>query len=458
MAGVANLSESQNTVFQRIIASIPRPSSSNENAFLIKGAAGTGKTFLLNQIIRHCENQDIKAIALAYTGIASCILLKGKTVHSQFRIPWSRQQITCGIDSTHPMYGYIKEASVIAWDQASFCSRSIIEEVNRYLQIMMNSQRPFGGKVVIMCADFRECSPIAKVSQTEPPESHSLLFSALYNQMQHFTLHENLRFTYPTDYRWCLDIGSGAINEVYVPNECRVFNLDTLISSIYGHDYGSIPVDDTMGRSILAVSARGANDLNRECLNRLFQTKYRCESINYFKKIDEEQRSRFYIMDNVMANLPKYFPPNVLFVSENCPIMLRQAYRGLAPGTRLIVRSVAVNKIIAEIGVGRRRGRLINIYRTLTRRVFASGNVQFIRRQFPVSLAFALTINKAQGLEFKRLGVHFDSQVFSHGQMYVAFSRVSDIKLNIKVLITEPNDAPYDSMPNVVNRSITNHL
>lgn len=452
MTRALTLSETQNAIFQRITHYMAKPMDGG-NVFMIQGAAGTGKTFLLNQIMDHCLTEKVRAIALAYTGIASCLLPKGRTVHSLFRIPWNPQQVSCSIQPESWVYNSIKKASVLVWDQAAYCSRQIIEEVNGFLQNMMNSPKLFGGKLVVMSADFLECSPIVRgAAQNEPA---SILFSALYSQMHRFQLHENFRFTSLADFHWCLEVGNGLRNEISVPNECRVYDMDELINSIYGPGYASMSTDDIMERSIFTVIADDVDVLNTKCLNQLYPTKFICQSINFFRKIDPERRSRFYDMERVMENLPKYFPADVLQLTENCPIILTQSFSGLAAGTRLIVKSVVENKIVAEIGVGKRKGKTIKIYRVLSKKTFFHGNVEFIRRQFPIALAFSITINKAQGLEFKRAGVYFPCRVFSHGQLYVAVSRVPDIKNNLKILINCDHQLSYDRLPNVVNQNIT---
>lgn len=453
------LSESQRIAFERIKASITNPSAHlNANAFLIRGAAGSGKTFLLNHISRHCRNEDVNAIAFAYTGTATCELFRGKTVHSRFRIPWNR--IICGLEPDGAGYKAILKASVLLWDQAACCNRLIFEEINRFLQNMMNSKQLFGGKVVIVCADFRECLPIVKKIDGESEESYSFLFSALCGQMQHYVLRENFRLRNAVDLRFCLNLGLGAPQNVIVPNECRTYDLTVFLNTIYGPCYSALSTDEVMSRSILTVLSKDVNYLNKVCLQMFSTSVFVCESHNYFRKIDPDRRSLFYSMETVMQYLPKYFPKDILRLSKDCPIVLTQSYKGMPRGSRLVVKDITNKKIIAEIGVGERKGKLMSIFKVLTPKTFPPANLEFIRRQFPVSLAFSMTINKAQGLEFTHVGLYFQSKVFSHGQMYVALSRTPTISENVKVFIPNQNDESfsYDQLPNVVNPHIVNHL
>uniref|UniRef100_A0A453AVV0 ATP-dependent DNA helicase n=2 Tax=Triticinae TaxID=1648030 RepID=A0A453AVV0_AEGTS len=64
---------------------------------------------------------------------------------------------------------------------------------------------------------------------------------------------------------------------------------------------------------------------------------------------------------------------------------------------------------------------------------------KFKRKQFPVRLSFAMTINKAQGQTIPIVGVYLPNPVFSHGQLYVALSRAT-AKRNIKILIEKEKE------------------
>ena len=63
---------------------------------------------------------------------------------------------------------------------------------------------------------------------------------------------------------------------------------------------------------------------------------------------------------------------------------------------------------------------------------------QFKRKQFPIRLRFAMTVNKSQGQTIPNVGVYLPDPVFSHGQLYVAMSRATARK-NIRILALPPN-------------------
>jgi ATP-dependent DNA helicase PIF1 len=73
----------------------------------------------------------------------------------------------------------------------------------------------------------------------------------------------------------------------------------------------------------------------------------------------------------------------------------------------------------------------------------------FARKQFLLQLAYAMTINKSQGQTLSHVGLHLADDVFSHGQLYVAFSR-SKALTNIKVQLPDTMHGQIDLMCNVV--------
>ena len=79
------------------------------------------------------------------------------------------------------------------------------------------------------------------------------------------------------------------------------------------------------------------------------------------------------------------------------------------------------------------------------------------RRQFPVSVCFAMTINKSQGQSLKSVGLYLERPVFSHGQLYVAVSRVTS-RNGLKILIAEKDNGDHFHTKNIVYKEIFNDL
>ena len=86
-------------------------------------------------------------------------------------------------------------------------------------------------------------------------------------------------------------------------------------------------------------------------------------------------------------------------------------------GTRCVITKLSANSIEAKISHGRYEGHAIIIPRIPL-------ILEFRRVQFPVSLCFAMTINKSQDQTFKAVGVDMTDESFTHGMLYVALSRV----------------------------------
>ena len=100
------------------------------------------------------------------------------------------------------------------------------------------------------------------------------------------------------------------------------------------------------------------------------------------------------------------------------------AAAGLANGTRLVVEQLTERVIVAKVASGSKAGTSVFIPRFTMAPSDQDLPFELQRRQFPVRPAFAMSINKAQGQTLSRAGVFLPKPIFTHGQLYVAFSRV----------------------------------
>jgi ATP-dependent DNA helicase PIF1 len=79
------------------------------------------------------------------------------------------------------------------------------------------------------------------------------------------------------------------------------------------------------------------------------------------------------------------------------------------------------------------------------------------RRQFPIIVSYAMTINKSQGQSLDSVGLYLPKAVFSHGQLYVALSRVKS-KKSLKILIHDSDNNPTNTTTNVVFKEVFQNI
>uniref|UniRef100_A0A453IF08 DNA helicase Pif1-like 2B domain-containing protein n=1 Tax=Aegilops tauschii subsp. strangulata TaxID=200361 RepID=A0A453IF08_AEGTS len=228
--------------------------------------------------------------------------------------------------------------------------------------------------------------------------------------------------------------------DICVPSTGEGDDLEKLINHVF------LTLDDNMSdpnymtsRAILSTTNDNVDKINIRMVER-----FRGEEVIYHSFDSAEDEPYGYYAPEFLNGLtPNGLPPHALKLKLKCPVILLRNIdpaNGLCNGTRLVVRGFERNAIDAEIVIGQHAGRRVFLPRIP---LSPSDNdmfpFKFKRKQFPVRLSFAMTINKAQGQTIPIVGVYLPNPVFSHGQLYVALSRAT-AKRNIKILIEKEKE------------------
>jgi PIF1-like helicase len=134
---------------------------------------------------------------------------------------------------------------------------------------------------------------------------------------------------------------------------------------------------------------------------------------------------------------PSGLPHHVLRLKVGAVVMLLRNMdlaSGLSNGTRMKVLDISKHVLKCEILCGQYAGNVVFLPKLDITCSSRDTPVPFTRNQFPIRLAFAMTINKAQGDTFDWIVLYLTAPVFAHGQLYVAMSRVKS-RSNIKICL-----------------------
>ena len=260
--------------------------------------------------------------------------------------------------------------------------------------------------------------------------------SPLYSHFKEFKLDQNMR-TDPEELQfseYILKLGEGKednikeINEnsVQIPEQYLVPDINTLIQKVFPNlqNSGADAADYVEG-TIYTPLNKNMPNINSVCIARFPGEKK--TYISYDTILQEAQRDA--LPEDFLNSLTQSgMPDNKLILKEGAPVMLlRNLQAGpdssLRNGTRMIVKQLMKRTIECEVAVGTNRGNRVFLPRIPMYDRSNEFPFTLVRRQFPVRLAFAVTINKRQGQENQRVGIYLPEPVFAHGQLYTTFSR-----------------------------------
>ncbi|GFW51495.1 ATP-dependent DNA helicase [Trichonephila clavipes] len=175
---------------------MPAITEQSGGLFFIDAPGGTGKTFLLSQILATIRSQNNSALAIASSGIAATLLDGGRTTHSALKLPLNLQNTeapTCNISKNSGMGKVLQTCRIIIWDEYTMSHKKALEALDRTLRDFRGNRRIFDGALILLSGDFRQTLPIIPRS-TPADELHACLKSSvLWRHLQKLTLKTNMR-------------------------------------------------------------------------------------------------------------------------------------------------------------------------------------------------------------------------------------------------------------------------
>ncbi|KAF1881092.1 hypothetical protein Lal_00023125 [Lupinus albus] len=255
--------------------------------------------------------------------------------------------------------------------------------------------------------------------------------------------------------------------EIDIPDELLILNFDNSIEAIVSSTYPDLHLhyNDEQFLQCMAILASTIDVVDQ--INEYVLSIIQGEEKEYLSS-DSVDMSDISDIEVVNVLTPEFLnklstsgiPNHKIKLKIGTPIMLLRNLdqpEGLCNGTRLIVTQMANHVLEAKIMSGKNIGNIIYIPRMSMSPSQTQWPFKLIRRQFPIIVSYAMTINKSQGQSLESVGLYLPKPVFSHGQLYVAISRVKS-KKGLKILIHDKDGNPLKSTTNVVYKEIFQNL
>ena len=380
-----------------------------DRCLFITGKAGTGKTTFIQRIQ---EEIDKNFLVLAPTGIAA-IRAGGQTLHSFFGFPMEAIGPHSFIKITKANEELLSHVDTIIVDEVSMVRSDLIDGMDRYLRLAFKTHRPFGGKQVIFVGDLYQLPPVVKRGSVDAEMLENIYGPGIPFFYKASVLKQiNLpKIEFQKVYRQKDEKFVDILNRMRV-GELSDEDVEVLNSHIAsGEDVGDYSV-------ILTGNNRKADRINQSKLD----------------AIKEEER----IYEGVICeefNMADSPAPKILKLKVGAQVIfIRNDYKAnCANGTIGKVVKLEDDAVVVKLENGNEvsveRSMWTSYSRTYckaTRKIESSSVGTYT--QFPLKLAWAITIHRSQGMTFDRMHLDLSSGMFAPGQTYVGISRMRSLE------------------------------
>ncbi len=400
LAPAIDVPESYDEVERLIIAGSP--------AIFVSGSAGTGKTTL----IRHLGNVlPHRTVVVAPTGVAA-LNAGGVTIHSFFQFPPRIQDPSeIRLLSDRKL---IRKLELLVVDEVSMLRCDVLDCIDAFLRANRDVEEPFGGVQILFVGDLYQLPPVV------PRHEWEVLRSRGYASAYFFSAHV-LRDVL---------LAHVELDRVYRQRDPAFVAL-----------LNTIRAAEDMGEVVGEIndSCYDAGDADHDIT--LTCTNQRADEINSTSMAALDSPEHLFegeIEGEFRLDKQKLPSPIDLRLKAGARVMFTRndEERRWVNGTTGIVREVDARSIRVELGGGRSS----KVYDVLPvawesyEYVFDEHEQQIVARktgeyrQYPLMLAWAVTIHKSQGKTLDRVLVDFGSGAFAGGQAYVALSRVRSLE------------------------------
>ena len=457
-----SLNEDQLNAFNLIMSAI-QGENITPRLFFLNAPGGYGKTFLIETLLSTVRSMGNIALAVASSGIAAELLEGGRTAHSRFKIPIPVNETSvCSISAQSNEAKLLRKASLIIWDEIMMSHVHQVDCVDRSLQDILKSTQPFGGVVLVFGGDPRQILPVVHHGDRANIVKACVQSSKLWSQIKELKLTKNMRLGEDeiSFAEYLLSIGNGTApvhtkegqDMIQMPKQFLVMTIDSLIDKVFpGIADGYEDRYFVARRAILTPK----ND-NVDKLNEIVMDKFPGQGKTYLSAdtVDEKDTENLYPTEFLNSITLSGMPPHSMTLKVGAPVILLRNLRvgpgtGLRNGTRLIVQDMGDKVIEVEIATGVNKGNRVLLPRITLAPSDTELPFTLKRCQFPIRPCFAMSTNKAQGQTMDFVGVYLPEDVFTHGQLYVALSRVRN---SHSVAVFVSNDEGYTK--NIVYREV----